>query len=484
MISAAMGVEFSLDGSPTFRRDPLSPKAKYVLMQIALRSEDRLCEHGYEELARRFGMSKQRMSAALKELVEQGILEMHPKPEGRGRPINLYRLASRVWQLLRGAQWSDMVAGERHRLAIERLLNDSKGEPLSGVMPAGADNVCQTGQLAIEDRLLLCTLLCHADRHGVVRVLSAADLRKLTGFKSDALKDRLGSFIERGLIRAYVPGVTSSALFGKAKSVYYLNLQHPLFASSYPLAGLMIYGWLEHSVVNAYDLHQQLCVGRQELDERLRSFRRNGKPDVQEQDLLRGQDAQVLVASIGAKPEGTRVLPILQARLEFYASWLLSSCWSGLEDRDFPCPSALADVIKGDFVDVRQKEKAEVSRVADALVGYIYMHARRLAQEVRQNLLRVLSSECGRGIACQELDYQILPRNPAAKIWTGRPDDQWFRAVLIFPKTRPVSLGCHIAKLDRTREPIRYEAEADIPLGQRYRFGLLAPVKLAQVPES
>ncbi|SEJ66225.1 hypothetical protein SAMN05216201_11395 [Pseudomonas linyingensis] len=317
MILSVLSVELSKKESRHYSKIPLSPKAKYVLAKFALRFQEQACRCERGELAALFGISKARLSDALHELVERGLLLPHPQREGRGRPRNHYSLSPGTWQLLQSAQNSDMEAGDFHWAAIERLM----------ITTAPATHVRQEqGQdaesLPLEARLLLCALLCNADRHGVVRKLSSIDLYRLTGLRSDALKNRLQSLVNLELIRAWIPGVTSRALFGKAKSVYYLNLQHSLFESCYPLAGIMIFGWVqrwEHAEV----LHEFLLDGL--------------KPDAAERSP-RDED---LVARAAQLKEHHRIIPALQARLELYASWLLSNCWDALNSIDQACPPAL-----------------------------------------------------------------------------------------------------------------------------------------------
>ena len=197
---------------------PLSPKAKYVLARFALCFHGEICQHERGELAALLGISKGRLSDALHELVARGLLLSHPQRGRRGRPNNHYSLTQETWQLLQSAQSSDMAAGDFHWRAIEKVMTAAPATEANAAQGEGAES------LPLESRLLLCALLCHADRHGIVQGLSITDLYKLTGLRSAPLKDRLQSFVNLELIRAWIPGVTSHALFGKAKSVYYLNL--------------------------------------------------------------------------------------------------------------------------------------------------------------------------------------------------------------------------------------------------------------------
>lgn len=452
---SVLSVEFSLGNDRLRRNIPLSPKAKYVLARFALCFQGQACQHERGELAALLGVSKGRLSDALHELVERGLLVSHLQCGRRGRPRNHYSVSPGTWQLLRSAQNSDMEAGDFHWAAIERVMTTAPATRTRQEQGQGTES------LPLEARLLLCALLCHADRHGVVRKLSSIDLYRLTGLRRDALKNRLQSLVNFELIRAWIPGVTSHALFGKAKSVYYLNLQHPIFGSCYPLAGIMIFGLVQRFEA-AERLHAWLAEGwkymanlklPEDCGRHAGSLREHACDD------------EALVAAVAAQPESRRIIPALQVRLEIYASWLLSRYWDALEGRDLSCPPALETIIRQDFVDVRKKAKAELASVADVQIRVIYTHAYRLARETRKYLQQASSSE---ELATQEHDYLILPHDPSPTRWRGRADDQWTRTVLIFSKGASVWHGCYNAMTAKL-----YGHESEIPLKVRYLSGLL-----------
>lgn len=457
MMISVLSAEFLVRNAGLRGSPPLSPKAKYVLARFALCFQGQTCQHDRSELAALMGISKGRLSDSLHELVERGLVVVLPQRGKRGRPSNHYSLALSVWQCLQSAQNSDMAAGDRHWRAIERVMTAAPAAAASMEQGKGAES------LPLESRLLLCALLCHADRYGVVRRLSATDLYRLTGLKSDALKDRLQGLVDLELIRAWIPGVTSHALFGKAKSVYYLNLQHPTFGSLYLLAGIMISGW-RYRWQEALILHSRLVDGWKNIVSRSHLSVRAENSDVP----LQGMDdesVEKLIAGIGTQAENSRIVPMLQSRLEIYASWLLSYRWDEL-GYSLPCPKALDEIIRRDFVEVRQKEKAEVFRVADILVDHIYSHARSLACDTRKCFLRIRISDGQSPIIYQQHDYLILPHDSSLKRWASREDDQWARTVLIFSKGDYLSHGCHVFGH-------WYANEAEIPLSKRYFYGLL-----------
>lgn len=458
MMLSALLLEFFTKSSKQNGCLPLSPKAKYVLARFALCFQEGTCRHERGELAALLGISKERLSDALHELVERGLLLSHPQRGRRGRPNNHYSLTQETWQLLQSAQSSDMVAGDFHWGIIEKVMTAA---------PATEANAAQGGgeSLPLESRLLLCALLCHADRHGVVQGLSITDLYRLTGLRSAPLKDRLQSFVNLELIRAWIPGVTSHALFGKAKSVYYLNLQHPIFGSCYPLAGIMIFGWVQKFEA-ADRLHEWLVKGWKDL-----ARRKPPEDDGKRERSLQGHvyEEAARVAAAASQPESPRIIPALQVRLEIYASWLLSRYWGALEaDRDLSCPLALEAIIRQDFVDVRKKAKAELVSVADLKVQVIYTHAYWLARQTQRYLRQTASSEELPKITYQEHDYLILPHDPSPTRWEGRPGDRWARTVLIFSKGASVWHGCYNAMTAKL-----YGHESEIPLQARYLSGLL-----------
>lgn len=74
-------------------------------------------------------------------------------------------------------------------------------------------------------------LVLNADKYGRVSGLSQAQVSKVMGgISSDRFRSLIKTLQTAKLLRAYVPGVTGKALFGKVSSAFYLNYEHTIFA--------------------------------------------------------------------------------------------------------------------------------------------------------------------------------------------------------------------------------------------------------------
>ncbi|HCE2128177.1 TPA: hypothetical protein NG573_004279 [Vibrio parahaemolyticus] len=79
-------------------------------------------------------------------------------------------------------------------------------------------------------KLLLLTLVAHADENGVVRNLSIKRLTILLGrFSKDRHRSQMALLTKRKLILEYCAGLSGHVLFGKQSSEYLVNIYHPAF---------------------------------------------------------------------------------------------------------------------------------------------------------------------------------------------------------------------------------------------------------------
>jgi DNA-binding MarR family transcriptional regulator/DNA-binding Lrp family transcriptional regulator len=237
------------------------PEARFILEAIARDSSLGRCEGEYirsKLLAKQLHMAEGAVTAALGELVAAGLVErIESASAGKGRPKVSYQVAPQSLALLAGQQCSHAlhsehmqrlfseadipaeILGAQPKPRKERAIVTKHGKPA----PPGARS-----RLSICNRLLLGALLANADQFGVVVGLSNLELRQLTGLDSESLSHRLQRLRGLGLIRSYVPGVTSSIFrTKKVNSTYFLNLNHP----GYGLCevGAVLVHWLPQSKV-------------------------------------------------------------------------------------------------------------------------------------------------------------------------------------------------------------------------------------------
>ncbi|WP_049272250.1 hypothetical protein [Pseudomonas aeruginosa] len=80
------------------------------------------------------------------------------------------------------------------------------------------------GRLSVRNRLLFAVLLSRSDRFGEVQV-GLPELAQLTGMQPEQVKTRLARLMLLGLIRRYIPGLSSRVFAtGRIESTYFLNI--------------------------------------------------------------------------------------------------------------------------------------------------------------------------------------------------------------------------------------------------------------------
>lgn len=237
------------------------PEARFILEAIArggLHGGSSSERFRGKLLAKQLHMVEGTVSAALGELIAVGVVErLESALTGKGRPKISYQIAAQSLATLEGqrsphashpdhmkrifseADIPAEILGAQPKSQKERAAVTKLGKPA----PPGARS-----RLSICNRLLLGALLANADQFGVVTGLSNLDLRRLTGLDSESLSHRLQRLRGVGLIRSYVPGVTSSVFrTKKVASSYFLNLNHPGYALSGE--GAVLVHWLPQSKV-------------------------------------------------------------------------------------------------------------------------------------------------------------------------------------------------------------------------------------------
>lgn len=448
----------------TTRYDDLGPDARYCLARFVLRFGCRESEGiSTKEMAQSVGVSEPVMSASLKALVAVGALINRPELTGKkGRARRFYRV-SKEW--VKGDSYRFPTTSESakcHLAVIAELLQQPRAvvqrSPLNypteaecegvkkeraRVRGAAARKARQVGRLSNVNRLIMAVLLCRADRLGVVRTLGHAELSKLTGLNSERLSNRIKTLLADGLIRALVPGTTSSALFGPTKSFYFLNLGHP---------GLAGPNQVVTSIVLPHPWEGEEIEGEAAV-----RFRKKA-------------DSSDRFLSFFHDKHQRSVSRVFQVRIDDYASCLLSMGWSSLGNIPHRRNTVLMDRIREDFKPPRSTTEASADVFPDEgevqqLLNSLYSAALRKARRVQAAMQSVV------GLDFQLMDHQILP-SPVV-LNGGLPI---FPFVSVLSTSRAVCNegGCSVVDLNMP-SPVLFSREQEIPLEDRYCYGLLTP---------
>lgn len=253
------------------------PEARFILEATARDSSLGRDEDQYirsKLLAKQLRMVEGTVTAALGELVTAGLVErIESTTSGKGRPRVSYQIAPQPLVLIADQQSTLPVHSEhlqrlfsRADIPTEILSSEPKPRKERAVVnkngtpaPPGA-----RGRLSLCNRLLLGALLANADQFGVVAGLSNLKLRQLTGLDSESLSHRLKRLREVGFIRSYVPGVTSSVFrTKKISSTYFLNLNHPGYGLN-AVGAVLVHRHSFHEIQNdvCNDLWSNVCKFR------------------------------------------------------------------------------------------------------------------------------------------------------------------------------------------------------------------------------
>lgn len=419
--------------------------------------------------AKHFGLSDRQVTKSLGALVECGVMTFSDPVEGRGGPKRYYRLQEDFHKKLNKAS-ALLPTHLHHEVAVGNLLkhenrkaaqaseNPEKRKRKLDLAPlADLRRKRQPGQLSVVNRLLLSVLLCHADRFGVVSDLGSSALCNITGLSKERLRNRVQRLINQGLIRAYVPGATGTVLFTKIKSVYFLNLNHPELSVEGNATLILScttgapFPDREPGVVHAHRLHSDIdrqkrnpaAFGARPYTRFLRTF------EVQPPSFFR----------------------LFQVMLEKYAADFLSRHWSGLSllpidqlidvqkwreliRKDFRPPKPLPSLDSDHLKSIDEDQHT-------VLVDEICYWAFELAVWIKELLYHVPE------VPFDTMDFAITPQSMELG---------YCRVTLLaLPRGSDGSRSCLVIKVSDEGEVIAepFSRESDIPLEDRYRYGLL-----------
>lgn len=433
----------------------ISPEAKYLLIRLAeLGLVARGISAGVKELAARFGISDTQTGAALNSLVAAGVLVRRDVVSGQGRPKRHYELGASYAAQVARHDVTEVVHEKviRHLLQHELKVADQRSAiatqqdeqrataPLAQVRASRGQ-----GRVSVVNRVLLAALLIRADRFGVVRDLGSAELARITGLSPVRLKNRVGTLLDDGLIRAYTPGATGSVIFKKTKSVYYLNLHHPELSCGQSLPMLLVsvtrFPTPEDTIDDVDDIFKSVQESFNQRHVGVRKF----FDDQHERGLA----------------------SFLRGRLDWYAGYLLSHHW----DRRSEGKPGLAQLIKLDLL-----AGAVDAEGSELLARYLCDQADYMANHVRTRWFEGKSTLIA-GIDFKSMDYVLLPvRRAVHKAFKGGFYPS--RAVLVLPRDGVAfSDKLHVVERGPCNrvEVRRFTDLATVSKEEQCLYGLLTP---------
>lgn len=205
----------------------LNPEARWLLLQWSrVAGLDNSLTYPQAELYGRLGLPAQHARAALALLKEQGHVICGSDRHGRGRPVSSYSVSAGLLGYLERVE-APVTA---HEPEIESLCDHaittraSQKQNLKNQMSGEQ----RANMLVPATYWLLGVLMAHAEAPGIVRNLSYGRLLKVTGMTRERLKSQLSKLKKLGVIKRHEPGVLRRREDARMRSVYVLNLEHPL----------------------------------------------------------------------------------------------------------------------------------------------------------------------------------------------------------------------------------------------------------------
>ena len=425
----------------------LGPEGKYFLVRFiqCFGVTDPVCL-GVKEFAKQVGVTDHQASAALDALVDAEILIRSLVPNKRGKPARCHGIAE---DFLAKLNRLPVPVGVMHISAIERLMvhggTDAGQYEDEGISLAHLRARKMPGGLNRVNRLLMAALLCGADRFGVVRNLGTVQICKATGLTKERLRNRLKTLMDQGLMRSYIPGLSSPVLSVKRKSIYYLNLNHAQL-----VAGGQTTSILGVTDGNKYPDQLGLLL-------RIRNVASGIKKD--DERAKRSLDIPILEVFAG---QGLLFYRTFQALIEDYAAQLLSRHWLKLV-RDRVDDLQLRQQILKDFrlpAGLQVAEDTDVSLIHGHISDQLFNAAYDMALWFKGQLSKATN------VPFSALEFRIV-HQPAARGYSCR-------ALLALPKAGQGWRGYLMIDTSGPQVTVRsFTREQEIPLEQLYGYGLL-----------
>lgn len=368
-----------------------------------------------KSIGKHLGMSARVLSREVTELVAAGhLMSVQVSPAGgRGRPAVAYKVRPELLQHSPAAKplaWNDRDEGGHLEVLIEALLAEP-AEGMGGSYEPGQvpSREGAAKRMSASNRLLLMVLLGLADRNGVVRGWGPSELSKLAGLTAGQFAGQIRKLLALGYLRAAVPGVSGSGLFGRKPGVYFLNLSHssykgvvPEVVLMFPVGEVELYHRSQGNGQVIYGLTLQ--QGRQAPSGYIQGLMHSaGFPEMRE--VLK----RLAPYFNGI---GTSTLPeYFQMRLEAYATHMLSS---GASLDDALLASQMREVMAREAFNCSEKDLKGGQRTYIQLVDYL---ARRLVELLKEAIGRIrrLAGQRWEALHLDGATYVMVPAIKSAK---------------------------------------------------------------------
>jgi len=426
----------------------MSPEARWFLLQWSKNYDlDRAVFGPRLDLYKRLGISPKPAKRGLDLLQERGHVISETHPQKRGRPTTRFRVSPRFLRQLKTCTTPTTV----HQPEIDKLCrhairarDESTQNALSGDHRAN--------KITPATYYLLAVLLAHAEIPGIVRNVSYWWLHMVTGMSKDRVISQLSKLKRIGVITHHEPGVLRNGGEARMRSVYNLNLNHPLLlgedatgltAVVYPKAkpgsftflsgaydaALVAIKLAENETKILKEIETVASSEQQEEQERPQAKRYSSSTRLRKAHIELYEAAHSLLPKLQLSKEGAEDFlqahnlgfgPIVKAHIWAYATMLLSNHWDDIEPwRKRGTIAPVMQAIRWDCSTLVAKgSSASPPHSEGSFLALIYSLAHHIAAEL-QDTLKSLDphAECDFSTAI----FQIEPPNPhSGESWIVR----------------------------------------------------------------
>ena len=268
--------------------------------------------------------------------------------------------------------------------------------------------------LDLSPRLLLIILLRNANECGVVDTLGLADLAKLTGLSKVSVKARIEHLLKRGYIRSYISGVTGRHIYHRSPGVFYINLKHPNYALDQK-TGLTTCIQSNTIGKNPVEARAMYTIAKQIL-----TMNRNEHTSNESMLKLESNFRDRLFFSLPLKDYielasffddqlmYSKVREFMQAKIDSYASKLLSEQWYALFEGRIVESDLMKKRIARDTFGKKFDEASEAGifpskQQKEGLVNFLFETSVSLAKRMQGQLSKITKVNLGK------MNHVILP---------------------------------------------------------------------------
>jgi len=268
--------------------------------------------------------------------------------------------------------------------------------------------------LDLAPKLLLIILLRNANECGVVDHLGLSALAKLTGLSKESVKARIEHLLKRGYIRSYVPGVTGRHLYHRSPGIIYINLKHQNYAIEQK-TGLTTYIQSNSIGRNPNEAMTMFTVAKHIL-----TVHKHDVITVEQSNLIRrncnnsfffipkSEDFIKLAYFFTDPLMYSKLNVFMQAKINGYASALLSEQWNALSQRSVIESDHIKKTIANDtFGKNFNKDSNEgvfpSKQQKEGLVNFLFDTSVALAKRMQGQLNQVTEAKFG------NMNHVIIP---------------------------------------------------------------------------